>query len=240
VVKKCDTSAEALVRWVHPKEGMISPARFIPLFERNGFIVRLDHYVWEEVCRLLAEERDKLGRVVPVSVNVSRLDFYDENLLEFFMGLMKKYDLEPWMIKLEVTESAYTDNPQQIMTMMRRFQDAGFKFLMDDFGSGYSSLSMLRNLPVDILKIDMKFVQEIVTSFRAAKIMEHMVQLAHDIHMEVVIEGVETKEQVEFLQEIGCDEIQGYYFSKPMSKDEYIERLAESPVVGEGLEKAED
>lgn len=240
VVKKCDTSAEALVRWVHPKEGMISPARFIPLFERNGFIVRLDHYVWEEVCRLLAEERDKLGRVVPVSVNVSRLDFYDENLLEFFMGLMKKYDLEPWMIKLEVTESAYTDNPQQIMTMMRRFQDAGFKFLMDDFGSGYSSLSMLRNLPVDILKIDMKFVQEIVTSFRAAKIMEHMVQLAHDIHMEVVIEGVETKEQVEFLQEIGCDEIQGYYFSKPMSKDEYIERLAESPVVGEALEKAED
>ena len=156
------------------------------------------------------------------------------------MGLMKKYDLEPWMIKLEVTESAYTDNPQQIMTMMRRFQDAGFKFLMDDFGSGYSSLSMLRNLPVNILKIDMKFVQEIVTSFRAAKIMEHMVQLAHDIHMEVVIEGVETKEQVEFLQEIGCDEIQGYYFSKPMSKDEYIERLAESPVVGEGLEKAED
>jgi len=202
--------------------------------------VRLDHYVWEEVCRLLAEERDKLGRVVPVSVNVSRLDFYDENLLEFFMGLMKKYDLEPWMIKLEVTESAYTDNPQQIMTMMRRFQDAGFKFLMDDFGSGYSSLSMLRNLPVNILKIDMKFVQEIVTSFRAAKIMEHMVQLAHDIHMEVVIEGVETKEQVEFLQEIGCDEIQGYYFSKPMSKDEYIERLAESPVVGGALEKAED
>lgn len=238
-VKQCDTSAEALVRWTHPTEGMISPDRFIPLFERNGFIARLDHYVWEEVCRLLADERAKLGRVVPVSVNVSRLDFYDENLLDFFLGLMKKYDLEPWMIKLEVTESAYTDNPQQIMKTMKRFQEAGFKFLMDDFGSGYSSLSMLRNLPVNILKIDMKFVQEIVTSYRAAKIMEHIVQLAHDIKMDVVIEGVETKEQVEFLQDIGCDEIQGYYFSRPLPRDEYLERLAESPIAGESMELSE-
>lgn len=234
--QQCDISAEALVRWQHPKEGMISPGRFIPLFERNGFIVRLDRYVWEEVCRMLADERKKLGRIVPVSVNVSRLDFYDETLLDFFQGLLKKYDLEPWMLKLEVTESAYTENPQQIMKTIEKFQQAGFKFLMDDFGSGYSSLSMLRNLSVDILKIDMKFVQEVVTSYRAAKIMEHIVQLAHDIEMDVVIEGVETKEQVEFLQDIGCDAIQGYYFSRPLPRDEYIERIAESPVAGEKVE----
>ncbi|MGN0940472.1 MAG: putative bifunctional diguanylate cyclase/phosphodiesterase [Selenomonadaceae bacterium] len=225
IKEKCDTGAEALIRWYHPEHGLISPARFVPLFERNGFIVKLDHFVWEECCKLLAEEKKKFGKVVPLSVNFSRLDFYDDSLLDYFKELLKRYNLEPSTLKIELTEVSYTDNPMQIVEATERFREAGFKVIMDDFGSGYSSLSMLRNLPVDILKIDMRFVQDVATSFRAAAIMKNIVQLAKDLDMGVIIEGVETKEQIEFLEEIGCDQIQGYYFSKPLITEDYLDRL---------------
>ncbi len=220
-----DISGEALVRWIHPLSNMIPPSRFVPLFERNGFIVRLDRFVWEEACKLLSSEKKKYGRVIPISVNVSRLNFYDADLLAFIQSLLKKYSLEPWMFKMEVTESAYTDNPQQILNAIHIFQEAGFQILMDDFGSGYSSLSMLRNAPVNVLKIDMRFVQDIETSHRAAVIMKNIVNMARDLNMGVVIEGVETKDQVDFLREIGCDAIQGFYFARPMPLDQYRERL---------------
>ena len=225
VQEKCDMGAEALVRWYHNEQNYISPGRFIPLFERNGFIVKLDRFVLEECCKLLAKEKEKFGKVVPISVNFSRLNFYDETLLDYFKDLMSRYGLEAWMINIEVTEVSYTDNPLQIIDATQRLREAGFKVIMDDFGSGYSSLSMLRNLPVDILKIDMRFIQDVATSFRAAAIMKNIVQLAKDLEMEVVIEGVETKEQLEFLEEIGCDLIQGYYFSKPLMTDDYLDRI---------------
>ena len=214
-------SAEALVRWIHPLKGLIAPGRFIPIFERNGFIVRLDKFVWEAACQVLKAQKEKLGTVIPISVNVSRLNFYSVDFLDTVLGLLDKYDLEPWMLKLEITESAYTDNPHQLLSVMKQFQEHGLKILMDDFGSGYSSLNMLKTVPVDILKVDMNFVQDVENSDRAGSIMKNIVQMARDIDMDVVIEGVETKPQVDFLQKIGCDNIQGYYFSKPLPVDKF-------------------
>lgn len=218
-------SAEVLVRWIHPKRGMISPGRFIPVFERNGFIVRLDRFVWEEACKFLSEQKEKYGRKLKLSVNVSRVNFYDPKLVEFILGLIKKYNIDNDMLRLEITETAYTDNPQQLLESMRRLQDNGIKILMDDFGSGYSSLNMLKNVPADILKVDMNFVQDIENSKRAAMIMKNIVRMADDIGMGLVIEGVETEAQVKFLESIGCDAIQGFYFSKPLPAETYAGML---------------
>ena len=223
-------SAEALVRWRHPTAGVIPPVRFVPLFERNGFVVRLDRFAWEEVCRLLAERVRAHLPVVPVSVNVSRLNFYDSDFCDTIVGLLKKYDLDPSLLRLEITESAYTDNPLQLLSVLKKLQALGLKILMDDFGSGYSSLNMLKNLAVDILKIDMSFVQDLEDSQRAPLILRRVVEMAHDLGMSVVVEGVETKAQIDFLASIGCDKIQGYYFAKPMPKEDFaalIEKEAE-------------
>ncbi|BAL84346.1 putative response regulator receiver protein [Selenomonas ruminantium subsp. lactilytica TAM6421] len=212
--------AEALVRWNYPK-GMIMPGKFIPIFEKNGFIVRLDRYVWEEACKVLRSQLDEGVEPVPISVNVSRLNFFSHDLLEFLQGLVKKYDLQPNLLKLEITESAYVENPHQLMAMVRAFRGNGFPVMMDDFGSGFSSLSMLKDLPVDVLKIDMAFVQEVDKSSRAGAIMETVVELGQRLHMNVVVEGVETKEQLDFLERIGCREVQGYYFAKPMDVESF-------------------
>lgn len=220
-------SAEALVRWQHPTSGLISPGKFIPLFERNGFIVRLDRFVWEAACRYLRRQLDMFGQVVPVSANVSRLNFYNEGLLEYMLSLIAKYELQPWMLKLEVTETAYTENPQQLSSAIKAFQAKGFKILMDDFGSGYSSLNMLKNLPVDVLKIDMGFVSDIENEGRARIIMEQVVHMAQLLGMEIVIEGVETKPQIDFLEKIGCEQIQGYYFAKPMAEADFTQLLVD-------------
>ena len=215
------SGAEALVRWRYNK-GLISPGKFIPIFEKNGFIVRLDRFVWEEACKVLRAQIDAGLQPVPISVNLSRLNFYSQDLLEFLQGLIKKYELPTNLLKLEITESAYMDNPHQLIAMVRAFKAQGFSVLMDDFGSGYSSLSMLKDLPVDVLKIDMAFVQEVDKSSRAGAILESIVELGKNLHMDVVVEGVETKDQVEFLSKIGCHHIQGYYFSKPLDKDIFM------------------
>ena len=213
--------AEALVRWNYNK-GQISPGKFIPIFENNGFIVRLDRFVWEEACKVLRAQIDAGLTPVPISVNLSRLNFYSQDLLDFLQELMKKYDLPAKLLKLEITESAYMDNPHQLIAIVRAFKGHGFSVLMDDFGSGYSSLSMLKDLPVDVLKIDMAFVQEVDKSSRAGAILESIVELGKHLRMEVVVEGVETREQVDFLEKIGCRLIQGYYFSKPLDKESFL------------------
>ncbi len=219
-------SAEALVRWIHPEKGMISPGKFIPIFEQNGFITHLDRFIWEEVCRTLHDFRQEYGTVVPVSVNLSRVDFYQADLMDFLLGLVHRYGLQPRDLKLEVTESAYTENPRQIMEIVRQFRHHGFLVLMDDFGSGYSSLNMLKELPVDILKIDMAFVRNIEKGRRARIILASIVQMAKRLGMDIVVEGVETKEQIDYLDSVGCEDIQGYYFSKPLPRQEYVEKLA--------------
>ncbi|ORU00976.1 Sensory box/GGDEF family protein [Anaerovibrio sp. JC8] len=218
-------SAEALIRWNHPQRGMISPSVFIPVFEKNGFVTRLDRFAWESACRFLSRQRDNGLDVVPVSVNVSRVNMYDHNFVDYMTSLLAKYDLEPWMLRIEMTESAYVDNPSQMLKILRRLKNAGFTVLMDDFGSGYSSLNMLKNLTMDILKLDMKFIQDIETSQRAATIMKSIVNMTHDLGMEVIAEGVETEPQVKYLKDIGCKLIQGYYYARPMSTDEFMNKL---------------
>lgn len=224
-----DFSGEVLVRWYHPLKEFIPPARFIPIFEKNGFVARVDRFVWEEACKMLAYEKETFGRVIPVSVNLSRLNFYDENLVEYILDLIKQHGLEPWMLRLEITESAYTDNMHLLIDTVARFRKEGFKILMDDFGSGYSSLNMLRNMPVDILKLDMRFLEDIQNDPRARAIVKNVVNLVRDIDMDLIIEGVETKDQLDFLKSIGCKNMQGFLFAHPMPKADYLDRFVHKP-----------
>ena len=218
-------AAEALVRWQHPTHGMIPPDRFISVFERNGFISRLDRFVWTEVCRFLQAQKQQTGSVIPVSVNVSRLHFYDPDMLDFLLGLLRTYALDPGMLRLEVDESAYTDNPHQMARCVRELRANGFVVLLDDFGSGYSSLNMLKDLPVDGIKLDRSFVREVGQSARAGTIMESIVAMVRKLAMGIVVEGVETKDQLAYLASIGCEDMQGYYFSRPLSEKEFAEFL---------------
>ena len=218
-------SAEALVRWFHPVHGMVSPGKFIPVCERNGFIVRLDRFVWEEVCRFQRKRLDEKKTIVPISVNLSRLNFYSLDLPDFLTSLMEKYELEPWMLKLEVTESAYTDNQLQLLDMISTFKGLGFSVLMDDFGSGYSSLNMLKDMPLDTLKVDMAFIRELEKSKRVAVILKFIVELAEELGMSVVVEGVETQKQCDYVASLGEVAIQGYFFSRPLPIPDYEKLL---------------
>lgn len=218
-------SAEALVRWSHPEKGMVSPGFFIPFFEHNGFIIKLDAYIREEVCRNMMELRRRGLRNIPVSVNVSRLEFYDPNLCRSIIDLTERYRLEPQMMRLEITESAYTDNPQQLLAAMKELQNYGFQVLMDDFGSGYSSLNMLKDVPVDILKMDMKFLEDQGISGRGPEILASLVRMAKKLGMRTIAEGIETKEQGDFLRSVGCEYGQGYYYARPMPADSFTSLL---------------
>ncbi|MDD3278152.1 MAG: EAL domain-containing protein [Lachnospiraceae bacterium] len=215
-------SAEALVRWNHPQKGFISPGDFIPIFEKNNFIIRLDYYVWEEVCRFLSENRSRNLANVPISINISRKNFLMGNLESRLLYLLDKYQIPVELLKLEVTESAYMEHPDQILAEIQKLQKKGFVILMDDFGSGYSSLNMLKNVPVDILKIDMIFIANLEDSKRGSDILHSVVELTKRLKMQTVAEGVETKQQYRLLKKMGCDSIQGYYFSKPMLPEAFL------------------
>mgnify|MGYP003079481562 CR=1 FL=1 len=213
--------AEALIRWNHPEWGFQSPAEFIPLFEKNGFITKLDRYVWELACRVLREWEDKGYPSIPVSVNVSRADIYNEDLADGLLKLVKKYNLPPSRLHLEITESAYTEDPNQIIDTVSRLRELGFIIEMDDFGSGYSSLNMLNQMPIDILKLDMIFIRNETAKPVNQGILRFIMGLARWMDLSVVAEGVETREQLERLREIGCDYVQGYVFYRPMPQEEY-------------------
>lgn len=221
-------SAEVLVRWIHPEFGMIAPGVFIPIFEKNGYVGRLDYYVWEQACRFLANRKKKGKEDISISVNISRYTLYDPELSMKIIKLVKKYNVNPLLLKFEITESAYTDNPKQLVKTMLLLQDYGFKVLMDDFGSGYSSLNLLKNLNVDILKIDMQFLEDFETSSRGGSIFTSVVRMAKWLQIPVIAEGVETKAQLEFLRGVGCDSIQGYYFAEPLPVNEFEEHLKAS------------
>lgn len=228
--------AEALVRWQHPKKGLISPALFIPVFERNGFITQLDEYVWEEACRLMREWIDKGLNPVPVSVNISRRDIYTLDLKSIFDSLLKKYNLTSRNLRLEITESSYMDNPEQLIQVVEDLRKQGFCMEMDDFGSGYSSLNTLKEVPVDILKLDMKFIAAGTSKSdnpeedaKGGSILSSVVRMANWLHIPVIAEGIESKEQADYLKSIGCFHMQGYYFAKPMPSDQYETLLTELP-----------
>ncbi|MGM9603470.1 MAG: EAL domain-containing protein [Faecousia sp.] len=221
------SGAEALVRWIHPQWGFMSPGEFIPLFEKNGFITQLDRYVWEQVCILLRDWRRKGYPMIAVSVNVSRADVYQDDLQETLSGLVKKYGIEPQQLHLELTESAYTENPSQIIATVDRLREVGFIVEMDDFGSGYSSLNMLNQMKLDILKLDMKFIQTETAKPAEQGIIRFVINLARWLNLSVVAEGVETRAQLERLREVGCDYVQGYLFSKPLPAETFEALLVE-------------
>lgn len=212
-------SAEALIRWQHPDFGMVSPGAFIPLFEENGLIHKLDQFVRREAAAQIKQWKDTYGMTVPVSVNVSRVDMYDPNLESELLSIVQDNGLRPDEYLLEVTESAYTENSKQIVSTVEKLREDGFRVEMDDFGSGYSSLNMLATLPIDALKLDMAFVRHICSSEKDRKMVELMIDIADFLSVPVIAEGVETKEQYELLKASGCDIIQGYYFSKPVPPD---------------------
>ena len=225
-------SAEALVRWQHPSQGIISPGKFIPVFERNGFIVRLDRYVWEMVCEFMAELREATGILLPVSVNVSRLNLYNLDLLDFLMGLIRKHELSPEYLHLEITEEAYTQDSHQLIEEVEMFRQNGFKVSLDDYGKGYSPLSMLKELPMDTLKVDIGFMKRGDKAARGARIMEGVVDVARDLGLDVVVEGVETKEDRIFVTQMGAELIQGYFYAKPMPSDDFVELCAKNFLEG--------
>ena len=220
-------SAEALVRWKHPTLGMVSPGRFIPLFEKNGLIQALDLYVWKETAAKIKEWKERLGVSLPVSVNVSRVDLYDPALTETLSLIVRDNGLTREDLLLEITESAYTDNAEQIVEGVRDLRRAGFRIEMDDFGTGYSSLSMLSSMPIDALKLDMLFIRNAFVEKKGAKLLEVMIRLAKSFDLKTVAEGVETAEQMSALKEMGCDVIQGYYFSRPLPADEFERFITE-------------
>lgn len=218
--------AEALVRWIHPVEGLIPPNKFIPIFERNGFILQLDDYMLEEVAsqqsKWLAEGRE----LFPISVNVSRAHFTREDLAEHICRIVDKYNVPHQYIELELTESAFFDDKYVLIDTVNQLRQYGFIVSMDDFGAGYSSLNSLKELTIDVLKIDADFFRGIESVDRGMLIVSEVIDLAKKLDMKIVAEGIENKEQVEFLTAQECDLIQGYYFAKPMSIEEFEEKYS--------------
>ncbi|MBQ9721615.1 MAG: EAL domain-containing protein [Oscillospiraceae bacterium] len=216
--------AEALVRWIHPELGFVSPGQFIPLFERNGFITNLDFYIWEEVCKELRHCLDSGLPAVPVSINASRMDFDVPDLAGEIAALADKYGLDHSLLHVELTESMYSDNPGKIEKTLADLHNNGFHIELDDFGSGYSSLTSLNTLTLDMMKVDMSLIRQ-ASATGDYSILRFCSLLADNLRLKTVVEGVETAEQVAALKVLGCDYIQGYYFSKPLPPKEFEEYL---------------
>jgi len=209
---------ESLVRWKHPEKGIISPAAFIPVFEKNGFIIHLDYFVWEETCKFIAKRKQEKKFYVPLSINISRAHFYGHELMNKLTFLIEKYNLDPMDIELEITESLCGEKTDLIYNIIQTLQNIGFKIAMDDFGSGYSSLNMLKTMPLDIIKMDLKFLDDDLEKGRL--ILKSLIEMAQNMELTVVVEGVELLTQVEFLSQFKDCILQGYYFSRPIMPNE--------------------
>ena len=214
-------SAEALVSWEHPELGRVRPDLFIPLFEENGLVTKLDRYVWEEAARQISLWKKELGITIPVSVNVSRVDIAAPDMTDFITKIVKENGLSPSEYMLEITESAYTSDSKHIIEVVENLRALGHKVEMDDFGSGYSSLNMLTSMPIDVLKMDKAFIRNIKPGNKEMKLVELVLDIAKNLEVPVVAEGVETEEEYKMLKDTGCDIIQGYYFSKPIPPSDF-------------------
>ena len=228
------SSAEALIRWKHPELGMISPEQFIPLLENSGLISVVDHYVWEEAASQIREWHKKYGITVPISVNLSRVDLYDPMLEETLNSFVEENGLDRKSLKLEVTESAYTDNADQMISLINCLRLQGFEIEMDDFGSGYSSLNMLTSMPIDVLKMDMRFIQDIDHTEKDFWLVDVVLNIARHLQVPVVAEGVETEAQMNRLRAAGCELIQGYYFSRPLPPEEFEKLIVRETEIQRG------
>ena len=219
--------AEALVRWEHPEYGFLSPGQFIPIFERNGFISKLDLYILSRVCMDIKHWQEDGLPIVPVSVNISRRDFMEPGYVEREIQIVDNYGIDHSLLHMEVTESLYSDNTELIISQVRKFQDAGFLIEMDDFGAGYSSLGALASFPLNVIKLDISFVKNIKAN---EIVIENVIKMAHRMGLLTVAEGAESLEQYKTLKSLGCDFIQGFYFSKPLSSKNYEAYLKKSSV----------
>lgn len=231
---QCDIStgkivgAESLVRWNHRSKGIIPPGAFIPVLEKNGFIADLDKYIWEEVCKWIRGWIDQGNTPIPISVNISRIDIFSMDVPSYILMLVHKYSLPVNLLKIEITESAYAEDDDRIRQSVKMLQDAGFYVMMDDFGSGYSSLNMLKSVAVDVLKLDMRFLD--MTEEEANKgigILESVVNMSRQMGLPIIVEGVETKGQEDFLVSMGCRYAQGYYYYRPLPLQEFEKVLLE-------------
>ncbi|NLL78759.1 MAG: EAL domain-containing protein [Clostridiales bacterium] len=224
--------AESLVRWKHPTKGMVPPGLFIPVLEKNGFIADLDRYVWKKVCEWLRDWMDRGYQPVPISINVSRIDIFSMDVPAYLQELIETYGLEPNHIKVELTESAYAENNDKIIHTVKRLQESGFLVMMDDFGSGYSSLNMLKSVAVDVLKIDMRFLDiNEKEEEKGIGILESVVNMSRQMGLPIIVEGVETKKQEDFLVGMGCRYTQGYYYYKPLPIAEFEKLLSDETML---------
>ena len=218
--------AEALVRWQKPNGEVLLPGGFIPVLEKNKMIDQLDRYVWEKVCQWLKGWIDQGYSPVPISINVSRIDIYAMDVPKYIFSLLEKYQLPEYLIKIEITESAYTENNNRISHAVNTLRNRGLVVMMDDFGCGYSSLNMLKNIPVDVLKLDMRFLQfKEEERQKSANILEAIINMAGLLHLPIVVEGVENESQEKFVQKLGCRYIQGFYYYKPLPIKKFEELL---------------
>lgn len=214
--------AEALVRWNHPDRGMIYPNQFIPIVEENGFVKKVDYYIWGEACRFIKKCEDAGIDSCPVSVNVSRIHLRDNECVHVLSDMINECGINKKLLELEITETA---SDQQISKKALQLKEEGFTLLMDDFGSGYSSLNILLETPFDVIKLDKKFMENMIVSGKGRLILEQVVLMAGKLELGLLAEGVETEEQIEMLRNIGCDQVQGYYYAKPMPEEEFFELL---------------
>lgn len=226
-------SAEALVRWIHPVNGIIPPDEFIPLFERNGFIIKLDMYVLDCVCRQLASWRDENCRMVPIAVNISRVHLYDADFLNTVEAMVSGYGIAPSYIEFELTESAIFENIEVLLSVMEGLHARGFSLAMDDFGSGYSSLNLLKQIPLNVVKLDRGFFDGENIFDRSKIVVQNIIHMIHDLQMAVVAEGIETQEQYDFLEANNCDMIQGYLLGRPMPSSSFDALLKKESEAGE-------
>jgi EAL domain-containing protein (putative c-di-GMP-specific phosphodiesterase class I) len=215
------TGAEVLVRWEHPTRGLLNPVDFLPIFEKNYRIVEIDKYVWELACRQIKEWNDKGIKNIYLAVNISPRDFECIDVYHTLLELVDKYQLDSDQLRIEITESTIMQDPEKQIDLIGRLRLAKFYVEMDDFGSGYSSLGMLKDIQLDAIKLDMRFLSKGVDEDRGRKVIKLTVNLIKELEMTAIAEGVETEDEVEYLKEIGCDVFQGYHFSKPIPVEEF-------------------
>lgn len=232
--------AEALVRWKHPERGLISPGLFIPIFEKNGFITKLDLYVFEEVCRFQRKCMDSDKPLVPISANFSRYDIFQPNFVEKLEGLRTKYEVPVKYLRVEITESAIVGGSERVNEIVTNLRKKGYVVEMDDFGTGYSSLNVLKEIELDIIKLDMLFLSEKSNSNRGGTIISSIVRMAKWLDLPIIAEGVETASQADFLKSIGCEYIQGYLYSRPLPEMDFEEILEKGRVEVKGVQREFD
>ncbi len=220
IFNKNIVGAEALVRWKRNNNDFLLPDKFLPLFEKNGFIIKLDEYIWEEACRIIRKWIDFGYKPVPISVNVSRRQIFNPKFMDMILWLTEKYNISHNLIGLELPESVFINNSDEIYEVLKKAKEYGFTLEMDDFGEGYSSLKMLKNVNVDVIKIDKDFLDETVNK-KGRIVVKHTITMAKELNLKVIAEGVESGEQIDFLKDAGCEFAQGFYFSQPLSIDEF-------------------